>query len=67
MVQRNTTNSVIAPTELRGLKCENGMVVRFAHPTINAEAIKSYMDDEVIRQPMVTMRTINYEPTEGLS
>lgn len=52
---------------MRGLKCENGMVVRFAHPTINAEAIKSYMDDEVIRQPMVTMRTINYEPTEGLS
>lgn len=45
---------------------ENGMVVRFAHPTIDAEAIKSYMDDEVIRQPMVTMTTINYEPTEGL-
>ena len=45
---------------------ENGMVVRFVHPTIDAEAIISYMDDEMIRQPMVTMTTINYEPTEGL-
>lgn len=45
---------------------ENGMVVRFVHPTIDAEAIKSHMDDEVIRQPMVTMSTITFEPTEGL-
>lgn len=45
---------------------ELGTIVRFAHPTINAEAIKSYMDDRVVRQPMVTMTTINYEPTEGL-
>ena len=45
---------------------ENGMVVRFVHPTIDAEVIKSYMNDEVMRQPMVTMSTINYEPTEGL-
>ena len=45
---------------------ENGMVVWFVHPTIDAEAITSYMDDEMIRQPMVTMTTINYEPTEGL-
>lgn len=44
---------------------ENGFVVRFAHPTINVEAIESYMNDEVMRQPMVTMSTINYEPTEG--
>lgn len=45
---------------------ENGFVVRFVHPTINVEAIESYMNDEVMRQPMVTMSTINYEPTEGL-
>lgn len=45
---------------------ENGMVVRFVHPTIDAEAIKNSMDDEMIRQPMVTMTTINFEPTEGL-
>lgn len=45
---------------------ENGFVVRFAHPTINVEAIESYMNDEVMRQPMVTMSTINYEPTKGL-
>jgi hypothetical protein len=45
---------------------ENGFVVRFVHPTINVEEIESYMDDRVARQPMVTMTTINYEPTEGL-
>ena len=45
---------------------ENGFVVRFVHPTIDVEEIESYMDDRVIRQPMVTMTTINYEPTEGL-
>lgn len=45
---------------------ENGMVVRFTHPSIDNEAIESYMNDEVMRQPMVTMSTINYEPTEGL-
>lgn len=45
---------------------ELGTVVRFVHPTIDAEAIKNSMDDEMIRQPMVTMTTINFEPTEGL-
>ena len=45
---------------------ENGFVVRFVHPTINVEAIESYMNDEVVRQPMVTMSTITFEPTEGL-
>ena len=45
---------------------ENGFVVRFVHPTINVEAIESYMNDEVIRQPIVTMSTITFEPTEGL-
>jgi hypothetical protein len=45
---------------------ENGFVVRFVHPTIDVEEIESYMDDRVVRQPMVTMTTINYEPTEGL-
>ncbi len=28
--------------------------------------IESYMDDEMIHQPMVTMTTITFEPTEGL-
>lgn len=45
---------------------ENGMVVRFTHPSIDIEAIESYMDDRMTRQPMVTMSTINFEPTEGL-
>lgn len=45
---------------------ENGFVVRFVHPTVDVEEIESYMDDRVARQPMVTMTTINYEPTEGL-
>lgn len=45
---------------------ENGMVVRFTHPSIDIEAIESYMDDRMTRQPMVTMSNINFEPTEGL-
>lgn len=45
---------------------ENGMVVRFTHPSIDIEAIESYMDDCMTRQPMVTMSNINFEPTEGL-
>lgn len=45
---------------------ENGMVVRFTHLSIDIEAIESYMDDRMTRQPMVTMSTINFEPTEGL-
>ena len=45
---------------------ENGMVVRFAHPSIDIEEIESYMDDRMTRQPMVTISTINFEPTEGL-
>ena len=42
------------------------MVVRFTHPSIDIEAIESYMDDRMTRQPMVTMSTINFELTEGL-
>ena len=45
---------------------ENGIVVRFTHPSIDIEAIESYMDDRMTRQPMVTMSNINFEPTEGL-
>lgn len=45
---------------------ENGMVVRFTHPSIDIEAIESYMDDRMTRQPMVTMSNINFEPTDGL-
>lgn len=45
---------------------EDGMVVRFTHPSIDIEAIESYMDERMTRQPMVTMSTINFEPTEGL-
>lgn len=45
---------------------ENGMIVRFTHPSIDIEAIESYMDDRMTRQPMVTMSNINFEPTEGL-
>ena len=45
---------------------ENGMVVRFTHPSIDIETIESYMDDRMTRQPMVTMSNINFEPTEGL-
>lgn len=45
---------------------ENGMIVRFVHPTIDAEAIKIFMEDDITYQRMVTMTTVNYEPTEGL-
>lgn len=45
---------------------ENGFVVQFIHPTIDVEELESYMDDRVARQPMVTMSTITFEPTEGL-
>ena len=38
VIKRTITNHMVAPTEVRGLKC----------------------------QPMVTMTTINFEPTEGL-
>lgn len=45
---------------------ELGTAVRFVHPSIDVEAIKNSMEDGVAYQGMVTMTTINYEPTEGL-
>lgn len=45
---------------------ELGTVVRFVHPTIDAKAIKNFMEDGVTYERMVAMTTINFEPTEGL-
>ena len=45
---------------------ELGTVVRFVRPSVDVEAIKNSMEDGVAYQGMVTMTTINFEPTEGL-
>lgn len=45
---------------------ELGTVVRFVHPSVDVEAIKNSMEDGVAYEHMVTMTTINFEPTEGL-
>lgn len=45
---------------------ELGTAVRFVHPSVDVEAIKNSMEDGVAYQGMVTMTTIDFEPTEGL-
>lgn len=45
---------------------ELGTVVRFVRPSVDVEAIKNSMEDGVAYERMVTMTTINFEPTEGL-
>lgn len=45
---------------------ELGTAVRFVHPSVDVEAIKNSMEDGVAYERMVTMTTINFEPTEGL-
>lgn len=45
---------------------ELGTIVRFVRPSVDVEAIKNSMDDGVTYERMVTMTTINFEPTEGL-
>lgn len=45
---------------------ELGTVVRFVHPTVDVEVIKNSMEDGVAYQGMVTMTTIDFEPTDGL-
>ena len=45
---------------------ELGTAVRFVHPSVDVEAIKNSMEDGVTYQGMVTMTTIDFEPTEGL-
>ena len=45
---------------------ELGTAVRFVHPSVDVEAIKNSMEDGVAYAGMVTMTTINFEPTEGL-
>mgnify|MGYP000851379224 CR=1 FL=1 len=45
---------------------ELGTIVRFVRPSVDVEAIKNSMEDGVAYERMVTMTTINFEPTEGL-
>ena len=45
---------------------ELGTVVRFIHPSVDVEAIKNSMEDGVAYQGMVTMTTIDFEPTDSL-
>lgn len=45
---------------------ELGTIVRFVRPSVDVEAIKNSMEDGVAYQGMVTMTTIDFEPTEGL-
>lgn len=45
---------------------ELGTIVRFVRPFVDVESIKNSMEDGVAYERMVTMTTINFEPTEGL-
>lgn len=45
---------------------ELGTIVRFVRPSVDVEAIKNSMEDGVAYERMVTITTINFEPTEGL-
>lgn len=45
---------------------ELGTVVRFVYPSVDVDAIKDTMEEGVAYQGMVTMTTIDFEPTEGL-
>lgn len=45
---------------------ELGTVVRFVYPSVDVDAIKNTMEEGVAYQGMVTMTTIDFEPTEGL-
>lgn len=45
---------------------ELGTIVRLVRPSVDVEAIKNSMEDGVAYERMVTMTTINFEPTEGL-
>ena len=45
---------------------ELGTIVRFVRPSVDVEAIKNSMEDGVAYERMITMTTIDFEPTEGL-